>query len=234
MARCRKILANGKRCKASAISGTRYCVFHTTGKKFVRTKKKVRETEPQVESKTRLRRMTENQIVGRGTKKLGALMTARGAYYASNKAIYDVTYRHNPARYNVQGTRIVGAHTQKTIEMRRTNGGRDFVATQTRKNPYGRPHHVHMGNKIYSYGRIVPVIGLGYVMVNSLTGSSGAPPLREGEGWGPAMAGYAMYDAGTLIASGYTGTQTLDAMVGASSGGYGFSDIAPTIMERFT
>lgn len=193
-------------------------MFHTTGKKFIRTKKKVRDTDDQIESKTRLRRMTENQVIGRGTRKLGALMTARGAYYASNRAIYDVTYRHNPARYNVQGTRIVGAHTQKTIEMRRTNGGRDFVATQTRKNPYGRPHHVHMGNKIYAYGRIVPVIGLGYVMYNSLNGKSGGPGLREGEGWGPLMAGYAIADAGAMISAGYTPLETLDAALGAPEG----------------
>ena len=230
MARCRKILASGKRCKASAISGTKFCLFHTPGRKMKRRKKKVVESNEQIESKTRLRRMSENQVIGRGSRKLGALMTARGAYYASNRAIYDVTYTYNPARYNVQGTRIVGAHTQKTIEMRRTNGGRDFVATQTRKNPYGRPHHVHMGNKIYAYGRIVPVIGLGAVMYNSLNGQSGGPRMREGEGWGPAMAGYAVYDAGTLLASGYSGTQTVDALAGAD--GFGFSDIAPSIMER--
>jgi hypothetical protein len=32
MPRCRKILGNGKRCKAKAISGSRYCVFHTKRK----------------------------------------------------------------------------------------------------------------------------------------------------------------------------------------------------------
>ena len=152
------------------------------------------ESRSQIETKSRLRKTAENQVIGRGTKKLGAFMAAKGAFYASNKAIYDVTYRHNPARYNVQGTRIVGAHTQKTIEMRRTNGGRDFVATQTRKNPYGRPHHVHMGNKIYSYGRLVPVLGLGYVMYNTLSGPGQQPEMREGEGWGPMMAAYAAAD----------------------------------------
>ena len=186
--------------------------------------------EPEViESKGRLRRMTENQLIGRGTRKLGALMTARGAYYASNKAIYDVTYTHHAARYNVQGTRIVGAHTQKTIEMRRTNGGRDFVATQTRKNPYGRPHHVHMGNKIYSYGRLVPVLGLGYVMYNSLTGAGSPPPLREGEGWAPAMAGYALLDVGTMVASGYHPLEAIDVTLGAQPG-EGLSGVAPKIV----
>lgn len=32
MPRCRKILGNGNRCKAKAISGSRYCVFHTKRK----------------------------------------------------------------------------------------------------------------------------------------------------------------------------------------------------------
>ena len=29
MARCRKILANGKRCKAHALKGQKYCMFHS-------------------------------------------------------------------------------------------------------------------------------------------------------------------------------------------------------------
>ena len=152
------------------------------------------ESAPQVERKTRLRKFAENQIVSRGSQRLGAAMMASGAFYASNQAIYDVTYTHHAARYNVQGTRIVGAHTQKTIEMRRTNGGRDFVATQTRKNPYGRPHHVHMGNQLYSYGRLVPVLGLGYVMYNSLTGPGNEPERRKGEGFGQMMIAYAAAD----------------------------------------
>lgn len=186
------------------------------------------ESAPQVERKTRLRKFTENQVVGRGTRKLGALMTPRGAYYASNQAIYDVTYTHHAARYNVQGTRIVGAYTQKTIEMRRTNGGRDFVATQTRKNPYGRPYHVHMGNKIYAYGRIIPVLGLGYVMHNTLSGEP--QQLREGEGWAPLMAGYAAADASAMIAAGYSPLETIDATLGAPPG-TGLSSVAPRLVE---
>ena len=207
-------------------------MFHTPGKGMRRGRKKknAEVDEPEViQTKGRLRRMTENQIIGRGTRKLGAFMTARGAFYASNQAIYDVTYRYNPARYNVQGTRIVGAHTQKTIEMRRTNGGRDFVATQTRKNPYGRPHHVHMGNKIYAYGRIVPVIGLGYVMYNTVSGEPGQ--LREGEGWAPLMAGYAAADAGAMLAAGYSPLETIDASLGAAPG-YGMSDSVDVVGER--
>ena len=173
------------------------------------------ESKTQVETKSRLRRTAENQIVGRGTKKLGGLLVARGAYYASNEAIYDVTYRHHAARYNVQGTRIVGAHTQKTIEMRRTQGGRNFVATQTRKNPYGRPHHVHMGNKMVAYGRIIPVIGLGYVMYNTLSGPGQQPEVREGEGWGPMMAAYAAADIGDHYRGGGT---TLRLLTGGQFG----------------
>ena len=187
------------------------------------------EPESQVESKTRLRKFAENQLVSRGSQRLGAAMMATGAYYASNQAIYDVTYTHNPARYNVQGTRYVGASVQKTIEMRRTNGGRDFVATQTRKNPYGRPHHVHMGNKIYAYGRIVPVIGLGYVMYNTVSGEPGQ--LREGEGWAPLMAGYAAADAGAMLAAGYSPLETIDASLGAAPG-YGMSDSVDVVGER--
>lgn len=225
MPRCRKILANGKRCKAHAMAGSKFCLFHTPGQKMKRSKRKVRTKSESTKTpgQTRFEKTAKNQIIGRGTKKLGAYMVARGSFYASNKAIYDVTYRKNPARYNVQGTRIVGAHTQKTIEMRRTNGGRDFVATQTRTNRYGSPHHVHMGRKIHAYGRVIPVIGFGYVMYNSFSGSKPAPQ-RKGEGFGQMAMAYATAD----IIDHYRGGGTTVRML--TGGKYG----AETLLERLT
>lgn len=226
MPRCRKILANGKRCKASAMAGSKFCLFHTPGQKMKRRKKlNEPETETKSEARLRIERTAMNQLVGRGSRALGGALAARGAFYASNAALYDVTYRKNPARYNVQGTRYVGESVQKTIEMRRTNGGRDFVATQTRTNPKGMPHHVYMGRKMYSWGRIIPVLGFGYVMYNTFGGSGPEPePDRKGEGWGPMMAAYAAADVTDYYRGGGT---TVRLLTGGSLG-------AEQIVEMFT
>jgi len=190
-------------------------------------KKVIVEDEAETESpaQARIRKTVMNQVVGRGSRSLGAAIAARGAFLASNQAIYDVTYRKNPARYNVQGTRYVGESVQKTIEMRRTNGGRDFVATQTRTNPKGMPHHVYMGRKMYSYGRIIPVLGFGYVMYNTFAGTGPEPePDRKGEGWGPMMAAYAAADITDYYRGGGT---TVRLLTGGSIG-------AEQIVEMFT
>lgn len=200
MARCQYRHPSGKRCKAHRMAGSKFCLFHTPGQKMKRSKK-VKSEEPKYEPKTRLERTIENQLVGRSTKLVGHALAARGAYLQSNAAIYSVTYTPKAARYNVQGTRIVGAHTQKTIQMKRTADGRDFVATQTRKNPYAMPHHIYMGKRMSYYGRLIPILGFGYVMHNIVTGDKG-PELRKGEGWGPMMAGYAIQDATSYYGSG--------------------------------
>lgn len=167
----------------------------------MKRRKKSTSSKTEYQPKTRLRRAAENQIIGRGTKLMGSALAARGAYLQSNAAIYTVTYSKRPARYNVQGTRIVGAHTQKTIAMRRTPDGRDFVATQTRKNPYAMPHHIYMGKRMSYYGRLIPILGFGYVMHNIITGES-QPDLREGEGFWQVALGYAVNDAVSYYGAG--------------------------------
>ena len=169
-----------------------------------RKKSAADKTEVEVKPQSRLERTVMNQVLGRGSRALGGAVAARGAFLASNAAIYDVTYRKNPARYNVQGTRYVGESTQKTIEMRRTNGGRDFVATQTRSNPKGMPHHVYMGRRMYSVGRIIPVLGFGAVMYNSFSGSGPQPEYREGERIAQVAAAYAAADVADYYRGGGT------------------------------
>jgi len=208
MARCQYRHPSGKRCKAHRMAGSKFCVFHTSGQKMKRRKKKQPVSSRSNEPKSRLRKHLENQALKRGSRGLGKALVARGAYLQSNSSIYTVKYTYRPARYNVQGTRIVGAHTQKTIEMTRTADGRDFVATQTRKNPYAVPHHAYMGNRMVSYGRLIPVLGLGAVMYNTFSGSG--PKPREMEGVWQVAALYAVDDLTSHYKSGGT---TMDLFV---------------------
>lgn len=211
MARCQYRHPGGKRCKAHRMAGSKFCVFHTPGQKMKRRKSSSKESKS--EPKSRLRRSAENQLVSRGSKRLGQLLTARGAYLQSNKSISFTKTKFHAARYNVQGTRIVGAHTQRTFMLRRTADGRDFLATQTRANKRMVPHHIHMGKRVALAGRIVPVLGFGYVMINVITGES-VPEQREGEGFAHVAAVYAAGDVAEHYGSGGT---TVGLLTGGQS-----------------
>ena len=202
MARCQYRHPSGKRCKAHRMAGSKFCVFHTPGQKMKRRKTSSADKSTK-KPKSRLRQSFENQAISRSTKLLGNALVARGAYLQSNQSISFVKTKFHPARYNVQGTRIVGAHTQRTFMMRRTPDGRDFVATQTRANKRMVPHHIHMGKRVQLYGRLIPVLGFGYVMHNVITGESG-PDRREGEGFWQVAAGYAVADTAEYYGSGGT------------------------------
>lgn len=94
--------------------------------------------------------------------------------------------------------------------MKRTPDGRDFIATQTRANKRMVPHHIHMGKRVQLYGRLVPILGFGYVMHNVLTGESG-PVMRTGEGFGHMALAYGAQD----VAKHYqTGGSTIGLLTG--------------------
>lgn len=121
------------------------------------------------------RRTTENQIAIRGSKKLAASTVAYGAYL-QNRPDYRVVRRQHAARYNRQGRVIVGAHEQRTIEFTRTEGGRNF-----QKSDGSHKRRVKMGKTIVHGGRLIPVLGYGYMVHNTLSGGQqrGGDPLLE-------------------------------------------------------
>jgi len=213
MPRCRRVLPNGKRCKAHAIAGSKFCLFHTPGQKMKRRKKSSVVSSKSNEPKSRLRKTVENQAITRGSRSLGKYLTARGAFLQSNRSISYTKTKFHAARYNVQGTKIVGAHTQRTFMMRRTADGRDFIATQTRANKRMVPHHIHMGKRVALAGRLVPVLGLGVVMYNMYSGD-GQPHMRKGEGFWQMAAAYAVSDTADHYKS---GGSTIGLLTGGNS-----------------
>ena len=216
MARCQYKHPSGKRCKAHRMAGSKFCVFHTPGQKMKRGKKKQPVSSSSDKAKSKLSNYLINQGVRRGSKALGQALVARGAYLQSNRSISYWYTKEHAARYNVQGTKIVGAHTQRTYMMRRTADGRDFVATQTRANKRMVPHHIHMGKRVQLYGRLIPVIGLGAVMYN-MYANPGQPQLRKGEGFWQMAALYAADDLYSHFKSGGTPSQLLPVPEGHKS-----------------
>jgi len=208
MPRCRRILPNGKRCKAHAIAGSKFCLFHSPGQKMKRRKKRSVVSSKSTKPKSRLRSTVENQAISRGSRSLGKYLTARGAFLQSNRSISYTKTKFHAARYNVQGTKIVGAHTQRTFMMRRTADGRDFIATQTRANKRMVPHHIHMGKRVALAGRLVPVLGLGVVMYNMYS-NPGQSQMREGEGFWQMAALYGASDVANHYKSGGDTTSIL-------------------------
>jgi hypothetical protein len=160
MPRCRKILATGKRCKAHAIAGSKFCLFHTPGQKMKRRKRQVSMNTPE-KSKTRLRRMAENQAAARGGKWLGTYLAYKGTQYR-HRPDYLVITTHHAARYNAQGTVMVGAHTQKTIEptKARNQAGVGFQQTENPKRKR------KISSTMIRGGRIIPILGYTFVGYN--------------------------------------------------------------------
>lgn len=121
------------------------------------------------------RRSTENQIAIRGSRKLAASTVAYGTSLQT-RPDYRVVRRQHAARYNRQGRVIVGAHEQRTIEFTKTEGGRNF-----QKSDGSSKSRVKMGKHIVHGGRLIPVLGYGYVVYNTLEGGqvSGHDPMLE-------------------------------------------------------
>jgi len=65
-----------------------------------------------------------------------------------------------------------------------------------------------MGKRVQLYGRVIPILGFGYVMHNIITGQSG-PDLRKGEGFWQGAAAYAVGDTIEYYQSGGTTTGLL-------------------------
>ena len=177
MARCRKILADGKRCKAHAISGSKFCLFHTPGQKMKR-KRKLSSAQTDRKDKSVLQKSVENQVAVRSTRRGGNLL-ALGAIQYMNAPDYTIVKTKSPARVNRQGTVYVAAHERRTIEPTRSDGGRGFKQTD---NPKRKRSHARTR---LNTGRLIPYLGIGYMAYN-LGASWGKPEYQKrdkGEGF---------------------------------------------------
>ena len=155
--------------------------------------------------KTRLRKTAERQAVTRGSKALGNKMTQAGAVLASDYRGYGyTTYRTVQAKRNPQGKVVMREHTQRTYQRYTTEGGRNFRSTSDMRS------RTSMGKKLIIGGRVVPVMGYGFVAHDVLRGEH--QPLREGEGWAPMAGAYAVSDA-------YTHYQGGGSTIGLLTGG---------------
>jgi hypothetical protein len=158
MPRCRKILANGKRCKAHAIAGSKFCLFHTPNQKMKRGHQRKVTMNTAAKSKTRIRRVVENQAAVRGSRLLGGYLVAKAMSYW-NEPDYRVITKQHAARRNVQGTVYLGAKTQRTIEptLQRDSAGTGFKQTSKR----ARKRKVT--STMLKSGRMIPMLGYAFV-----------------------------------------------------------------------
>ena len=234
MPRCRKILANGKRCKAHAMAGSKFCLFHTPGQKMKRRKQSAAAKSSRVgydeEGRKKFwRRTSENQIAVRGSKALGAALVARGTRMR-HKPNYTVKVTHHKARYNRQGTVMVGAHTQRTIEPTRSDWGRQFQQTDSKAIHRNR----YRSKRMIKQGRVIPVLGYGYMAYNVMGQPTRIEERRPGEGWAPADAYYIAEGLATEASIRYTEGATplgvLDGALGGSQpGAFGMADLTDKI-----
>lgn len=154
------------------------------------------------------RRTTENQIAVRGSKKLAASTVAYGAYL-QNRPDYRVVRTQHAARYNRQGRVIVGAHEQRTIEFTKTEGGRNF-----QKSDGSHKRRVKMGKTIVHGGRLIPVLGYGYVVHNTLNGGQAAPGNRQEQMLGRTAQGATLLAVGETVSHYQSGGSTVGLLTG--------------------
>ena len=185
MPRCRKILANGKRCKAHAIAGSKFCLFHTPGQKLKRGHTASRKkTEISGRSqKSALQVSAENQIAMRGTRLIGAAIAGSAIRYM-NAPDYTIVRTKEPARINRQGTVYVSAHERRVIEPTRSDWGRNFK--QTDKPASKRKQ----ATTRFKAGRMIPYLGIGYMVYNLGTNRSTSKDRDK-------MEGFWLYDLAT-------------------------------------
>ena len=216
MPRCRKILANGKRCKAHAMAGSKFCLFHTPGQKMKRRKKPVAEKS----SNSRLQQTGKNQLAVRGSRKAGNMIAGYGAYLQNRPESYIFT-KHHSARVNTQGTTYVGAHTQRTVEHYRSEGGRNFRATDGSSK-----HRAMRGRFLVWGGRLIPLLGYGYVGYSITRGGAHhrSGPLESNrlhDAIGPlALPVTVLADTGYFLGSMAITGASAGASSSARSGGY--------------
>lgn len=85
MPRCRKILGNGNRCQAKAISGSRYCVFHTR-KKPPYNGGRGRKQKRSSGSDTTMKKIAERRAVVMAHQVTGQIATAAGTAMLASAA----------------------------------------------------------------------------------------------------------------------------------------------------
>lgn len=176
------------------------------------------------------RRTTENQIAVRGSKALGSYLVARGTSIL-HKPDYVVTYTHYAPRYNTQGTVIVGAHTQKTIEFTRSDYGRNFQHSDHNVKARKRAR----ASTYIKSGRIIPVLGYGYMAYNVMGQPTRIQERRPGEGWAYADLAYAaegaLIEGVSQYQQGSSPLQIVESTFGAAEG-YAPSDAIEQLAER--
>lgn len=186
MPRCRKILANGKRCKARAISGSKFCLFHTPGQRMKRGKKKTSSSVSGRSKKSTFQTTAENQIAMRGSRFLGGAIAAHALRYI-NRPDYRIVRTAMPARVNTQGTVFVRAHERRVIEPTRSDWGRGFKQTDNPKRKR------ESANTRYRAGKIIPYLGIGYMAYNLGTNwGAGEEPVIKAN-----PEGFWLYDVAT-------------------------------------
>jgi len=203
MPRCRKILANGKRCKAHAIAGSKFCLFHTPGQKMKRRKK---PAPSQPEKKSVVRRTSENQLAVRGSKKLSTAVTAYGVKLQTRPGTY-IFEKNYDARRNTSGKVIVGAHTQRTVMHTTSEGGRNFVNTDGSHR--GR---TKMGKHIVYGGRLIPVLGYGFVAYNTFSGPSDPTMSRDVDMLSRTHQGATLLAVGSTVSHYQSGGSTINLL----------------------
>jgi hypothetical protein len=158
------------------------------------------------ESKNVVRRTTENQLAVRGSKKIANATAAYGAYLQTKPDSY-IYEKQFASRYNKHGKVIVGAHTQRTVMHTRSDRGRNFKQTDG-----SRKRRMAMGRNIVYGGRLIPVLGYGFVIHNTLSGEVDPGQSRDMDMMGRTYQGATLLSIAQIGSHYQTGGSTINLL----------------------
>ena len=180
MPRCQASTATGHRCKARCVGLSKYCIFHSSGKRSTRATKSeaVGKPDEQNVGYTILRNQVITRsapIAGRAITVTGAAVMARGVYLRSQpvspkKARFSVI-TEKTARTTGQRRPDTAYYKRGTLLRRSTDIGeqekRVARKNELRQRPKGRTH-IRLGSTMMVAGRALPVLAYGYVGIDMI------------------------------------------------------------------
>jgi len=190
--RCKKILANGERCKVAALKGQKYCLFHSNkppkynGGKRRLDDKTLADESVNLTDDTKVKlsdivtssldnRFVQNQLIRQGTSAAGIAAIATGSSMIKSGSAPRTEFRsHLPLR-DTTGKKTFKPYTWRGRRYTKPLAKDDFGGNNARygynTNTRGRhikksPGKVRTGKVLRGFGRASGAIGIGLVGYN--------------------------------------------------------------------
>lgn len=158
------------------------------------------------ESKNVMRRTTENQLAVRGSKKLANATAAYGAYLQT-RPDSKIVQRQYSGHFRRDGSAIVRPHQVRVTEFTTSEKGKNFKQTDGSSK-----RRISMGRNIVYGGRLIPVLGYGYVLHNTFAGEVDPGQSRDMDMMGRTYQGATLLSIASIGSHYKSGGSTINLL----------------------